>query len=124
MPDYPLEALTAATEAVARELPRNIPWVRAQCSDERTREIAFDLAEAALDAAAPLLADEVARRITAHADRIDPVRRHHIPSARRRAFAIAARIAEGAFTTEAESKRQIAQALNDIYERSKDDGHA
>jgi hypothetical protein len=81
----------------------------------RDYSIAIDsdeaLARAALDAAAPLLAEAVAQKILEHAERMHPRDPEHVPTAWHRHFGIAARIAAGAFTTDAESKQQAAEAL-------------
>lgn len=55
MTAVPAEAITAATEALASELPKSVPWIRATQSQERIRAIALDAAVRALEAAAPLI---------------------------------------------------------------------
>jgi hypothetical protein len=67
-----------------------------------------------LEAAAPILAEAVAKRILAHMDqssRRRSVRNRRGLLAYRRHLATAARIAAGAFTTEDELKRIAAEAL-------------
>ncbi len=99
MPDIPAEIREAAIRAAAR----------------RIGAPGHQVAEDVLDAVAPLLAEAVAAKITAHAERRQP------PSAAarnpryldyHRHFATAARIAAGAFTTEAEMLAEAAQAFN------------
>lgn len=110
MPDYGPEALQAAADAMQQRehIIGENPW--------------RENARAALDAAAPLLAEEVARKILAHMERHQPPvyaiegddGEYPNTAARRawrRHFGIAARIAAGAFTTEAEQKRDAAAAL-------------
>lgn len=69
------------------------------------------LAKAALDAAVPILAEAVAQAILRHADEHEPKPGSSFYLAWHRHFGIAARIAAGAFTTEAESRQQVARAL-------------
>jgi hypothetical protein len=95
MPIYPDEALAAAERAIGASLGRGEP--------------SSAIAKRALDAAVPLLAEAVAGKIAEHAQH--PRDPSHVPTAWDRHFGIAARIAAGAFTTEAESKQQAAQAL-------------
>jgi hypothetical protein len=109
MPDLPPAAVQAATEAVRRELLSR---------DYAATDPDEALARAALEAAAPILAEAVAKKITAHADRqfppADPAKRPGQADRWRtwhRHFGIAARIAAGAFTTEDERKRAAAGAL-------------
>jgi hypothetical protein len=80
-----------------------------------------DLARAALEAAAPILAEHVAQKITAHMESHGP----HRPAgalepvtaigrdyrAWRRHFAIAARVAAGAFWTDEDKLRLAAEAI-------------
>lgn len=103
MPDYPDAIVRAVADAIERELMSGTDYGTHMDSDEA-------LACAALDAAAPLLADAVARKIQEHADRTEPLS-GRVPSARRRAFQVAVQVAAGAFTTKAESHRQTAAAL-------------
>lgn len=68
MTDLPIDAVTAATEAVAAELPKLFhPWLRATQSQEHIRASAFDAAVRALEAAAPHL---TAAATAAERDRI------------------------------------------------------
>lgn len=99
MPDVPEEAVTAAAAVIRRELP-------AADSD-------VTLARAALAAAAPILAEAVAAKITDHRDRNEPKgpliggkpAEAQRRSAWRRHFGIAARVAAMAFSTEEEIMR-------------------
>ena len=100
MPDYPQAALEAA--AVAIQPPEGGP----------PSEAAFALARAALDAAAPLLAESVAEKILAHMEKYEPPGATGTRwRARRRHFSIAARVAAGAFTIREESLRMAAEAI-------------
>lgn len=103
MADYPPAALRAAAEAIERDLMSGTIHDGHAESDEA-------LARAALDAAAPLLAAEIASQILAHMERNAPPEGARASSWRRH-FGIAARIAAGAFTTEDEQKRQAAEAI-------------
>ena len=104
MPDLPRNALTLAEDVVAGHL---------QAAGIKTPPgLVPALARAALDAAAPVLATAVAEKILAHMEAHSPpqggtsrayVYRSH--------FATAAQVAGYAFTTEAEMKRQAAEAL-------------
>ena len=76
------------------------------------------VADAVLDAAAPLLAEAVAAKILAHMEAHGPkpeapgVTRHEaLRRAWRRHFGIAARVAAGAFYTDADLKRLAAEAI-------------
>ncbi len=114
MPDYPPEAVRAAAAAIERELLSGRHFAMAEDSDEA-------LARAALDAAAPILADAVAKKILAHMEgrgprkpegALEPV----LDAGRsyrawRRHFGIAARVAANAFYTEADRMRLAAEAL-------------
>lgn len=103
MPDYPTAALRAASEAIERELMSGTVYGGHVESEDA-------LAKAALDAAAPVLAEAVAQRILAFADERSPMT-GRVPSTSRRTFATAARVAAGTFTTEAELRQQVAEAL-------------
>lgn len=100
MPDIPDKAVQAAAEAM-REIGRKDPWLGSPVED---------VARAALEAAAPILADYVARKITAHKDAHDP--KDVLGRAWRRHFGIAVQIASLAFSTEEDIKRAAAGALN------------
>ena len=63
MADYPPEAVTAAIDAVMRQR---------RLTSEGSREWATPIVTAALDAAAPVLAAEIARKILKHADENEP----------------------------------------------------
>lgn len=112
MPDIPTEAYEAAKKAIF--LNKNIGMgqhLPTYHSDEA-------LAKAAIDAAAPILAEHVAQKITAHADRQfpknDPAKLPGKPDVWRvwhRHFGIAARVAAGAFDTDEDKKRLTAEAI-------------
>lgn len=106
MPEIPDAALRAAADAVERELMSPTRYDTHMDSDEA-------LARTVLDAAAPILAEAVAQKILAHMEihASGPAGTATHFLARRRAFQTAARVAAGAFTTEAESKRMAAEAL-------------
>lgn len=96
MPDIPQEAVDAAVAAYAREgycdgepIPGDVRVIRA-----------------ALEAAAPFMAEAVAAKIKAHGEKYFG----HMRSARVR-FDIAARIAAGAFDTKEDRIRMITEAL-------------
>lgn len=109
MPDIPQAAVTAATAAIERELISGTDYTTAPDSDEA-------LARVALEAAAPFLADAVARKILAHMEAHGPQAGTPLGGTARRAwrrhFGTAARIAVLAFSTEEDIKRQAAEALN------------
>jgi hypothetical protein len=110
MPDYGPEALQAAADAMQQRehiLGEN-PW--------------RENAGAALDAAAPLLAEDVARKILAHMEEYWPLPAVGNCAAIRRHLRMAAQIAAGAFTTEAEMKQQAAEALAAALETPAPDG--
>lgn len=100
MPDaIPPAALLAAGSAIRDEL-------------RSSREVEPDaLARAALEAAAPLLAEACAQRILAHAERQHPRDPDHVPTAWHRHMDIAARVAAGAFYTREDLLRLAAQAI-------------
>lgn len=109
MPDIPDEAVTAALTVYADLLyDRPDPMV---LSDQTlTRKM--------LEAAAPILAERIAKAITDHADRQFPVtdacrKPGQVDRFRiwHRHFGIAARIAAGAFSTGEDKKRMAAEAL-------------
>ena len=106
MPEIPQAAITAAAIAIERELMSGTDYAMAADSDEA-------LARVALEAAAPVLAEYVARKIQAHADRqfpkTDPAKVPGQPDRWRiwhRHFGIAARIAAGAFDTNDDGRLQ------------------
>ena len=111
MPDIPKQAVTAAAIAIERELMSGTDYAMAADSDEA-------LARVALEAAAPILAEYVAKKIQAHADRqfpkTDPAK---VPGQSdrwrtwHRHFGIAARVAHFAFATEEDVKRMAAEAI-------------
>lgn len=111
MPDIPQAAVTAAAAAIERELLSGTHYAMSADSDEA-------LARAALEAAAPILAEHVAQKILAHADRqfpkTDPAKKPGQPDRWRtwhRHFGIAARVAAFAFSTEEDIKRGTAEAI-------------
>ena len=106
MPDIPAHALAVAESAIRDEL-------------KASREIEPDrLARAALEAAAPVLAEEIAQKILVHMEEHGPapaspgVTLHEtMRRAWRRHFGIAARIAAGAFYTREDELRLAAEAI-------------
>jgi hypothetical protein len=111
MPDVPEAAIQAAAIAIERELMSGKDYPMAQDSDEA-------LARAALEAAAPLLADACATAILGHMEAHGPapaspgVTRHEtMRRAWRRNLRIAAQVASVAFSTEDDKKRIVAEAL-------------
>src|SRR5580704_3387917 len=109
MPDpIPSSVLAAATSAIRDEL-------------NSSREVEPDrLARAALEAAAPLLAEEIAQKILKHMEEHGPgpaspgVTLHATMSrAWRRHFGIAARVAAGAFDTREDQLRKAAVAISE-----------
>lgn len=70
-----------------------------------------DLARAALEAAAPVLAEAVAQKITAHRDNHGPEQHTRGYLSWHRYLTIAAQVASLAFLTEDERKRMAAEAL-------------
>jgi len=111
VPDIPQAAITAAAAAIGRKMHPGDVFTMTAGSDEA-------LARIALEAAVPALAEHVAARITAHADRqfpkTDPAKAPGRPDLWRtwhRHFRIAAQVAALAFTTEDELKRTAAEAL-------------
>ena len=102
MPDYPPGVEPAVRAAIAAKLPVGTSWNTDVTS----------LARAALDAAAPLLAESVAEKILAHMEKYEPPGATGTRwRARRRHFSIAARVAAGAFTIREESLRLAAEAI-------------
>ena len=113
MPDLPQRAITAAAIAIERGLMSGDHYAGSAESDEA-------LARAALEAAAPALAAEVASRILAHMERSARYRRSRNRQgllAYRRHFTTAARVAAGAFATDEDLKREAAKALVRIVSR-------
>ena len=107
MPDaIPPAALLAAGSAIRDEL-------------RSSREVEPDaLARAALEAAAPLLAEAVAQKILAHMEHFADPAVERLPlaaslraGALRRHFQAAARIAAGTFDTREDQLRMAAQAI-------------
>jgi hypothetical protein len=102
MPDIPPEVL-AAVDAALNDLPQ---------PDSRFERDRWRIASrAALNAAAPILAEEIARAILKHSDQHEPPPGSSMYLAWHRHFAIAARVAASAFTTEEESKRATVAAI-------------
>lgn len=107
MADIPGQALQLAEDAI-----------RAQIRD--SGEIEPDaLARAALEAAAPVLAETIAQKITAHKYAHEPkgpliggkTAEEQRRRTWRRHFSIAARVAAGAFCTDEDMKRLAAEAI-------------
>lgn len=112
MPDIPEAAVEPAAKAM-RELHHLDP------------EQACTLARAALDAAAPVLAEAVAQKILAHAERQHPRDPDHVPAAWHRHFAVAARVAAGAFDTREDQLRMAAEAIGrGVVEVTREEGRA
>jgi hypothetical protein len=114
MPRVPDNAVQAAAEVLLRqyESEYSAPHLTWRDFTGPAREI--------LEAAAPVLAEAVARKIQAHAGRqfpkSDPARVPGQPDRWRtwhRHFGIAARIAAGAFSTREDQLREAAQAIAD-----------
>ena len=103
MPDVPAEAITAAEAAIRDAFPGEFGKPGMPEPDA--------LARAALEAAAPLLAEACAQRILAHAERQHPRDPDHVPTAWHRHMDIAARVAAGAFYTREDLLRLAAQAI-------------
>lgn len=110
MPEIPPAAIMAAAAAIERELLSGRDYSMAQDSDEV-------LARVALEAAAPILAEAVARKITRHMEEHGPIDQgpDSTGAALRRAwvrhFSTAARVAAFAFSAEDDIKREAAEAL-------------
>jgi len=110
VPDYPPEALGAATDAV-HDWARTLRWRRETCEQ---------LARVVLDAAAADLGEHAAGKILAHMNAHGPRPGSRLGGkaaddtarrAWRRHLGIAARIAARAFLTEEDEKRMAAEAL-------------
>jgi hypothetical protein len=108
VPDYPSEALAAATAALVQY------WN----GDKLGADEYKGSARAALDAAAPLLADACAKAILQHMEDHGLPMHVDLPAdaavrrnMRRIHFTTAARVAASAFSTDEEMKRQAAEAL-------------
>jgi len=115
VPDLPKEAVDRAAEAITRELMSGTRYEIALDSDEA-------LARAALEAAAPVLAGHVAKRILAHMNRRNARRRRGV-RAYRRHFITAAQVASRAFSTDDDLRRAAVEVLNRAYrERTEADG--
>jgi hypothetical protein len=103
MPDYPPSVLAAATAAI-----------RGQFRDDLDRPGAPEadaLARAALEAAAPILAEAVAQKILAHMEEHDKATGWAARWTWRTHFGIAARVAAGAFYTREDQLRLAAEAI-------------
>jgi hypothetical protein len=105
VPDIPESAVGPAAEALCTLHDLDPEWART-------------LARAALEAAAPLLAEAVAQKILAHMEEHGPgpaspgVTLHEtMRRAWRRHFGIAARVAAGAFYTREDHLRLAAEAI-------------
>lgn len=112
MTAYPPEALAAVSLAIHRAACPLRDDPDHDCArDAALEELVIPRARAALDAAAPLLAEAVAQAILAHAERQHPRDPEHIPTAWHRHFSIAARVAAGAFDTREDQLRMAAEAI-------------
>jgi hypothetical protein len=102
------EAVAAATIAIGRDLLSGNVYETAEDSNEA-------LARAALEAAAPIMAEAVAQKILAHMEAHGPQAGTPLGGTLRRAwrrhFGIAARVAAFAFSTEEDEKRAAAEAV-------------
>lgn len=103
MPDVPQEALSLAEVAIIKAATDF--GTETVCGSSR------EFARAALEAAAPVLAEFVASKILEHAERQHPRDPDHVPTARDRHFSIAARVAAGAFDTREDQLRMAADAI-------------
>ena len=112
MPDVPAAALLAAALAIHRAACPLRDDPDHDCArDAAHEEMLMPRARAALEAAAPLLAEACAQRILAHAERQHPRDPDHVPTAWHRHMDIAARVAAGAFYTREDLLRLAAQAI-------------
>lgn len=112
MPELPESAVTAAVDEVMK---------RRHLTANHSRAWAEPIVRDALEAAAPVLAEAVARKITGHMEKFGPRKprgalepvsdtgRAH--RAWRRHFGIAARVAAGAFSTDDDKLRMAAEAI-------------
>ena len=112
MPDLPASSIAAAEAAIRREFGAEL--------DRPGMPEPDALARAALDAAAPILAEAIAQKILKHMEEHGPapaspgVTLHEtMRRAWRRHFGIAARIAAGAFYTREDKLRLAAQAISE-----------
>jgi hypothetical protein len=114
VPRVPDGAVQAAAEVMLRQ------YESAYSAPRPTWRDFADPAREILEAAAPVLADAVAAKITGHMESFgpptpltpaDPVGRQH--RAWRRHFGIAARVAAGAFSTREDQLREAARAIAD-----------
>ena len=112
MPDVPEAAIAAAALAIHRAACPLRDDPDHDCArDAAHEEMLIPRARAALEAAAPLLAEACAQRILAHAERQHPRDPDHVPTAWHRHMDIAARVAAGAFYTREDLLRLAAQAI-------------
>lgn len=104
MPDVPAEAVSAAERAI--ETAMTDPEFRIERS-------AAGLARAAVEAAAPILAEAVALKIRAHTETHGPASSGswHARNSWRRHLSIAAQVAHFAFSTPADVARVAAEAI-------------
>ena len=109
MADIPPEVIAAAVDEVMK---------RRGLTSEGSRKWATPIVTAALEAAAPLLAETIAQKILAHMEEHRPgpappgVTLHEtMRRAWHRHFGIAARVAAGAFYTREDELRLAAQAI-------------
>jgi hypothetical protein len=122
LPDYPSSVLAATAVAIHRAACPLRDDPDHDCArDAAGEEMFIPRARAALEAAAPLLAEAVAAKITGHMETRGPRKpRGPLESdldtgrqyrAWRRHFGIAARIAAGAFDTREDHLRKAAEAV-------------
>jgi hypothetical protein len=107
VPDIPKAAVDAAERAI-------IEAATDFGQDNIVAGSSCDLARVALGAAAPILAETVARKILAHMETCDleAIRRGHpIPRGWRRDLRIAAQVAALAFNTDEDNKRLATEAI-------------
>ena len=112
MPAIPEAPLLAAALAIHRAACPLRDDPDHDCArDAAHEEMLIPRARAALEAAAPILAEACAQRILAHAERQHPRDPDHVPTAWHRHMDIAARVAAGAFYTREDLLRLAAQAI-------------
>jgi hypothetical protein len=104
MAEIPAAALTAAERAI-------IEAATDFGQDDIVAGSSRNLARAALEAAAPVLAETIAQKILLHMQEHDKSADPASARAWRRHFGIAARVAAGAFYTEDDLKRLAAEAI-------------
>jgi len=103
MPDIPESATAAAAEAIT--------FAANHFEAGEAESSALRFARAALEAAAPILAEACATAILAHMEAHDKATIPSVRRAWRRHFGIAARVAAGAFDTREDQLRMAAEAI-------------